>query len=149
MKMSIKKSAAKKSPAKKSTPKAAKPAAKPPKREPKQASLPTMENRALADIEAAAEEYAETRDNRQALLVHEVELKDDLKALMHQHRLTTYKRNGIEIKLVMETENIKVKIKPGGADEKEDVVMQREPEGVPDEGGEPDGSEDAFEASAE
>jgi hypothetical protein len=84
-----------------------------------------MENRALADIESAAEEYAETRDSRQALLVREVELKDDLKALMHKHKLTTYKRNGIEIKLTVEQEGIKVKVKPGGDDEKEDVVMQR------------------------
>ena len=76
------------------------------RRIPRQNPLPGMEDGKLAAIE-----NAELRDERQALTVKEVELKQKLIDLMHKHEKTEYKRNGISVKLVVEEETVKVRVK--------------------------------------
>ena len=81
------------------------------RRIPRQNPLPGMEDGKLQAIENAALDYAELRDERQALTVKEVELKQKLIDLMHKHEKTEYKRNGISVKLVVEQEGVKVRVK--------------------------------------
>ncbi len=78
---------------------------------PEQADLPGTEDSAIAPLEKAAKRYAGIRDERMELNREEAALKASLITLMHKHQKTTYSRHGIEIKLVPEAENVKVKIK--------------------------------------
>ena len=75
-----------------------------------QADLPGLEDRAIAELEAAAEEYAGIRDRRMALTEQEVECKEKLLALMHGHGKQTYIHGGIEIRVVAEKEKVRVRI---------------------------------------
>jgi hypothetical protein len=81
------------------------------KRIPRQTPLPGIGDEKIAAIENAALDYAEIRDQRQALTSQEVELKGKLLDLMHAKKLTEYKRNGISVKLVAEQETVKVRVK--------------------------------------
>ena len=81
------------------------------KKIPRQTSLPGMGDNKIVAIENAALDYAEIRDERQALTVREVELKTKLIGLMHKAEKVEYKRNGILVRLVPEGENIKVRVK--------------------------------------
>ena len=87
------------------------------KSKPKQDRLPGTEDAAIQELEAAAEEYAETRDQRQALLVEEVEQKAAILALMTKYKREHYEHNGITIDLVPEDIKVKVKIKKAKEDE--------------------------------
>ncbi len=73
--------------------------------------LPGMQDNILEDLEDAAREYANTRDDRMLLLGKEVELKEELLNLMKKHKKMVYVRDGVEIKIVHEKEAIKVKVK--------------------------------------
>jgi hypothetical protein len=76
----------------------------------KQKELPGMEDRSIADLNQAALDYAEGRDERMELTKKEVELKTALIAMMHRHGKKTYKYEDIEIELVPEGEKVKVRI---------------------------------------
>jgi len=76
----------------------------------KQADLPGMEDKHLADLEDAARNYAAVRDSRMALTKQEVDLKDSLLVLMHKHKKQTYKCDDVEIKVVVTEEKVKVRI---------------------------------------
>jgi hypothetical protein len=78
---------------------------------PKQSRLPTMEDAKIEELEDLAGDYAAVRDKRQKLTLDEVELKQDLLDLMKANKKETYLHNGIEIRVVHEKENVKVKIK--------------------------------------
>src|SRR5262245_17900012 len=80
------------------------------KARPQPQSLPGMENRALEDLRAAALEYADIRDQRQALTAQEVALKAKVLGLMKAHKRSVYEYEGIEIRIVVEEETVKVKI---------------------------------------
>ena len=80
-------------------------------KKPRQARLPQMEDPAIEELEGAAEDYAEIRDKRQALTVDEVRLKKELLGLMHSHQKTTYNHGGVSIKVIVESEKVKVRIK--------------------------------------
>jgi hypothetical protein len=86
---------------------------------PEQADLPGTEDSAIKPLEDAAKAYARVRDERMELTQEEAKRKAALIPLMHKYQKTTYKRHGIEINLIPEGEDVKVKIgKPGGdADE--------------------------------
>lgn len=86
---------------------------------PEQADLPGTEDSAIAPLEKAAKRYAGIRDERMELNREEAALKASLITLMHKHQKTTYSRHGIEIKLVPEAENVKVKIKGKGDEDDE------------------------------
>ena len=87
---------------------------------PEQADLPGTEDSAIGTLEKAAKRYAGIRDERIELNVEEAKLKASLIVLMHKHNKTVYRRHGIEIALVPEAENVKVKIKKDGADDDAD-----------------------------
>ncbi len=82
----------------------------PVKKIPRQKSLPGMADTKIAKLETLAYDYAEIRDQRQALTLQEVELKTNLIEAMHKAGKTEYKRGGISIKLVAETEKVKVRV---------------------------------------
>jgi hypothetical protein len=78
---------------------------------PRQSQLPGIEDQKIVAIENAALDYAEVRDARQGLTRQEVDLKKRLLDLMHAKELTTYKRNGISVAVVLEEETVKVRVK--------------------------------------
>lgn len=82
----------------------------PEEKKPRQARLPAMEDPAIEELESAAEEYADIRDRRQALTTEEVRLKKDLLNLMHREKKTEYNHGGVSIKVIVESEKVKVRI---------------------------------------
>ena len=91
-----------------------------PKPLPRQQQLPGVEDRKIFAIENAAMAYAEIRDERQDLTKREVELKADLLRLMHKLGRTEYKRDGISVTVVMEEENVKVRVKSADEPDEEE-----------------------------
>jgi hypothetical protein len=86
---------------------------------PKNEALPGMSDRAIKELEEAAEAYADIRDQRQALNVDEAKLKTSVLGLMKKHGKTIYQRSGITITVVAEEETVKVRVRKGD-DEDED-----------------------------
>lgn len=80
-------------------------------KKPRQARLPQMEDPAIEELEDKAEEYADIRDQRMELTPIESKLNDELLTLMKKHGKTTYKHAGIDCKIVVESEKVRVKIK--------------------------------------
>jgi len=69
-------------------------------------------------LENAAHEYVEIRDERMGLSQQEHGLKTKLLGLMKKAGKKVYRHDGIEIHVVAESENVKVKVKkPKKADE--------------------------------
>ena len=99
------------------------------KKIPRQPALPGMGDAKIAAIENAALDYAEIRDQRQELTTQEVDLKEKLLDLMHAKKLTEYKRNGISVKVVLEQENVKVRVK--SEEELDDTGGDNEPAPAP------------------
>jgi len=90
---------------------------------PRQTSLPGMGDNKIQAIENAAMDYAEIRDQRQELTTQEIDLKKRLLDLMHKEGKTEYKRDGISVKIVVEEETVKVRVK-----EESDLPTVDEPE---------------------
>ena len=80
-------------------------------KKPRQARLPDMEDPQIEALESKAEEYADIRDQRMALTPQEKKLKNDLLALMKANNKERYFRDGIEIRVVHESETVKVRLK--------------------------------------
>jgi hypothetical protein len=57
------------------------------------------------------ERYVEVRDKRMSLTEAEVDLNAELLALLKKNGKTSYHRDGIDIKIVVEKEKVKVKVK--------------------------------------
>ena len=72
--------------------------------------LPGMEDAEIEDLEDAAREYANVRDDRMNLTREESSMKEKLLALMKKHKKEKYLHDGVEIKLVHEEETVKVRI---------------------------------------
>jgi hypothetical protein len=83
----------------------------PPVKRARQARLPEMDDPKIEELESLAQDYASIRDQRQALTAQEGPLKQNLLNLMKSQKRDHYKRNGIEIRIVNEKENVKVKVK--------------------------------------
>lgn len=81
------------------------------KKKPRQARLPTMEDRAIEELEDSAENYADVRDQRMELTREESRLKDELLGLMKKHKKTSYVHDGFDIKVIVESEKLRVRIK--------------------------------------
>jgi hypothetical protein len=79
-----------------------------------------MENRAIADLQAKALEYAAARDQRMELTTKETKLKEELMDLMKKHRKDSYQCEGIEISIVHGEDTVKVKVHK--ADEEKDAA---------------------------
>jgi hypothetical protein len=75
-----------------------------------QGSLPGMGDRAIAELNQLATNYAKLRDQRIALGMREVELREQIRQLMHRKKKTHYRHGRIEIDLKPEGEKVKVKI---------------------------------------
>lgn len=93
----------------------------------RQSDLPGMEDRRIAGLENAAQDYAEIRDQRQALSQKEVELKGNLLTLMHKLDKTEYHRGNVSISIIVEKEKVKVRIKSASTEtETEDEEIEEE-----------------------
>ena len=97
------------------------------KPKPRAQRLPGMDEPKVAKLESLAHDYADVRDQRIALSVNEGALKSDIMAEMKRLKKEHYKRDGVEITLVHEKENVKVKIKPSS---EEDEAIDDEPSKV-------------------
>ena len=80
-------------------------------KKPRQARLPQMEDPAIEELENKAEEYADIRDQRMELTPVETKLKNELLGLMKKYKKTSYNHDGYEIKVVVESEKVRVRIK--------------------------------------
>ena len=80
------------------------------KKGPRQSTLPGMEDRALAELESKAEEYAGIRDRRMRLTEQEVELNDELLALMKKYKKAEYHHGEVHCWVKATDERVKVKI---------------------------------------
>ena len=81
----------------------------------RQSDLPGMEDAAIKDIEDAALDYVEGRDERMEATKVEVERKEALISLMHKHEKTKYQRRigdkVLNVNLKVEKESVKVSLK--------------------------------------
>ncbi len=84
-----------------------------------QKDLPGMEGRQIQELVDLGTEYAKIRDKRMDLGKREVELKHDLLSAMKKHKKKEYIFDGIEIRVVMEEETVKVKVTNPEPEEKE------------------------------
>jgi hypothetical protein len=84
-------------------------------KQPRQGALPGMVDKAVREIQAAAEEYIDARDRRMALTITEVETKDALIAAMHKHKRKRYFDGLFEITVKSGDEKVRAKRK-GEAD---------------------------------
>ena len=92
-------------------------AAEAPKRgRPRQARLPGVEDPEIEELESAAEEYAGIRDQRMALTPVEIRLKTDLLGLMKKYDKSSYVHDGFDIKVIVESEKVRVRIKKDKGD---------------------------------
>ena len=80
-------------------------------RKPRQARLPEMQDPQIEELEAAAEEYAAVRDERIALTPEETRLKTELLGLMKKNGRTSYVHDGFDIKVIVESEKVRVRIR--------------------------------------
>ena len=88
---------------------------------PKTQNLPGIEG-GIPELEAAAEAYADIRDQRIALNVDEANLKATVLRLMHEHHKTVYQRGPVTITLVPEEETVKVRVRKVRDDDQDDDV---------------------------
>jgi hypothetical protein len=80
-------------------------------KKPRQARLPEMQDPQIEELEAKAEAYAEVRDQRMALTPEENRLKTELLGLMKKHGKTSYVHDGYDIKVIVESEKVRVRVK--------------------------------------
>lgn len=87
----------------------------------KTGSLPGMERKAIKEIEKLADEYAELRDDRMAVLKNEVDAKAKLIDAMHRNGVNTYEfeDDGETVTVELKSEE-KVKVKRGTTEPDED-----------------------------
>lgn len=71
----------------------------------------------IDELDDAAAEYAKVRDTRMALNQQESALKLTVLALMKKHKREKYSHDNIEIEIVHESENVKVRVKKLEEDE--------------------------------
>jgi hypothetical protein len=86
---------------------------------PDQKSLEGMTDRKLEALQDAAYEYVKVRDKRMELTKTEVEKKGEILKLMHKHKKDVYNYEDVHIEIVIEEENVKVRVKKAKADKAE------------------------------
>jgi|SRR5437660_7853345 len=109
---------------------------KPVAKSPRQSSLPGMDDRAIRALNEAALSYDDVKKERMKLTEQEVELKEQVRELMHAQKRKHYRYKNIEIALEPEGEKVRVRVRSDGDAEETPEV---EPEEV-------DGDEEAEEA---
>lgn len=75
-----------------------------------QPRLPGTEDSKIQELQDAALEYAEIRDQRMELSKQEAPLKEKLLSLMKKNKLKHYHFANVEITVVVEEETVKVKV---------------------------------------
>ena len=80
--------------------------------------LPGIEDATDADLSKFAEKYVEQRDARMAILKKEIELKEQVIAIMRKLRLKTYCDHEMNLTITMDSKTT-VKVKIGGDDDDE------------------------------
>lgn len=73
--------------------------------------MPQMEDPQIEELEGSAENYADIRDQRMELTKEETRLKTELLGLMKKHGKSSYVHDGYDIKVIVESEKLKVRIK--------------------------------------
>jgi hypothetical protein len=105
--------------------KAAKGAQKPKKapkaKKPRQARLPGTEDNKIQEIESAALDYVEQRDERMELTKKEKAAKDALLAVMHANNKKTYVCGDLDISIRPEGEKLTVRVRKNSGEESEDI----------------------------
>lgn len=81
--------------------------------------LPGTEDAAIVEIEKAAEDYEDTRDERMRLTGLEVEKKEKLLEVMDKHEKTEYIFNDHKVEVVEEPGTRTVKVKKIGKKKEE------------------------------
>lgn len=71
------------------------------------------------ELERLAKMYAKIRDKRQALTTQEVDIKGQLLAAMKRNKKEVYEHGKISIKILLEEETVKVKIRKDDDDPEE------------------------------
>ena len=89
------------------------------KRGPRQKTLPTMEDSAIRSLENAALTYVEARDERMELSKVESERKTKVLSEMKKAGKTHYRRNGLTVDVIVESETVKVRTKKPKAEGEE------------------------------
>ena len=96
-------------------------------RKPRNQSLPQLEDKAIQEIEDAAESYADLRDDRIRMLAKEVGAQTALLDVMEKHKRLVYKRNGITARVKTGKNKVQVEIdKPEDELEGEDAEFEGE-----------------------
>src|SRR5947209_18658376 len=91
--------------------------AKPVAKGPRQTSLPGMDDRAIRALNEAALSYDDVKKERMKLTEQEVELKEQVRVLMHAQKRKHYRYKNIEIALEQEGEKVKVRVRSEGDEE--------------------------------
>lgn len=99
-----------------------------------QPDLPAMEGPGVAlpqidEIDIAAEDYLDVRNQRQELTKVEVDKKAVLMALMHKHNLDRYQFSDYVVTCIRGKENVKVRTADNEADAEENQVAVTEGDG--------------------
>jgi hypothetical protein len=81
--------------------------------------LPGVSDAEIEALQDKAREYADIRDQRQALTTQEVNLKGELLKLMKKHHKEEYEYEDVQVKLVHEEETVKVRIRKARTEEEE------------------------------
>ena len=81
-------------------------------------TLPGIEDATDKDLTKFAEKYVEQRDERMSILKKEIELKEQVIAIMRKLRLKTYRDDEMNLTITMESKTT-VKVKIGGDDDDE------------------------------
>lgn len=82
---------------------------RPKEEKPRAQTLGGMEDNAIPEIETAAHEYVEARDERMELTTAEVAAKGKLLRAMKKHKKERYERDEIIVEVVIEEETVKVR----------------------------------------
>jgi hypothetical protein len=81
------------------------------KAEADQPRLEGMQDPEIEEIETAARNYAKVRDRRMALTKSEVEEQQNLLRIMKRLKKDKYVHDGVEAKIIVEKEKVRVRIK--------------------------------------
>ena len=81
----------------------------------KQKQLPGLEDAVVEEIETAAEEYADRRDDRMRKLEGEIEARDALLEILRKHKRKAYSSKEFQVEIVEGKD--KVKVKRGGQED--------------------------------
>ena len=88
-------------------------AVRPVQPKPRQARLPGVDDPVIEELQRAAEDYADVRDERMELTKREVQKQEMLLQIMKKYGKSTYVHEGVECKLIHEKEKVRVKIRKG------------------------------------